>query len=307
MESIGSGLQDLLKRIEKQRNAMKSFSTEQENQKTESQTTSLKISSEGCEKCNHTGTINTFKWVENESYPIPVQVATVELCSCYYERQFRKFDATESFSTEEKQFTFMNAVLDEHNRGHYQVAVDFVKNIKQHMKDGTWLYIFGDEVRAGEEAEKGRDISAYGTGKTYLMQCIANALSHRRIPGLYVTETRLFADIKSTYSRDSEETEYEVLSRYYNVPILMIDDIFTEQYKDWAEAKLFSILDERQKSKKVTIMTSNYVPGRIHKRLPINGRKIASRITGQAIMIEMIGPDRREQKARERRGALDNG
>lgn len=270
-----------------------------ENQTKISQTTSSTTSNDGCEKCNYTGTINTFKWVQDDNYPIPREVATIELCSCFYEKQFQKFNATESFSPEEKLYTFKNAVIDDHNREHYKIAVDFVKEIKEHMKYGTWLYIFGDEARAEEV-----NASAYGTGKTYMMQCIANALAYRKIPGLYVTETRLFGDIKATYSRESDESEYEVLSRYYNVPILLIDDIFSEQYKDWAEAKLFSILDERQKNNKVTIMTSNYATGRIYKRLPINGRKIASRITGQAIMIEMIGPDRREEKARQRRESL---
>lgn len=299
MESIGPGLQDILKRIEKQRAEMKTSSSVQGVQANQSQTTSLTISNDGCEKCNYTGTINTFKWVESEDYPIPREVATVELCSCFYEKQFQRFNATESFSPDEKEYTFKNAVLDDYNRAHYKVAVNFVKDIKQHMQSGTWLYIFGDEARAEEV-----NASAYGTGKTYMMQCIANALALRKIPGLYVTETRLFADIKSTYSRDSEESEYEVLSRYYNVPILLIDDIFSEQYKDWAEGKLFSILEERKKNSKVTIMTSNYATGRIYKRLPINGRKIASRITGQAIMIEMIGPDRREEKARQRKESL---
>jgi DNA replication protein DnaC len=273
-------------------------------QEKQPQTSSSITSNEGCEKCNYTGTINTFKWVEDDYYPIPREVASIELCSCFYERQFREYNASEAFSSEEKQFTFKNATLDNHNREHYTIAVDFVKDIKRHMKEGTWIYIFGDEVRAEKDSENGLNVSAFGTGKTHLMLCIANAMSLRQIPALYVTETKLFGDIKSTYARDSEESEEEVLRRYYNVPILMIDDIFTESYKDWAEGKLFSILDERQKNNKVTIMTSNYATGRIHKRLPINGRKIASRITGQSIMIEMIGPDRREMKARERREGL---
>ncbi|WP_244281071.1 DnaA ATPase domain-containing protein [Paenibacillus jilunlii] len=122
---------------------------------------------------------------------------------------------------------------------------------------------------------------------------MANAFSYRKIPAIYVTEERLFSDIKATYNRASEDSEDEVLQRYYSVPILMIDDIFTAQYKEWAEGKLFSIIDERQKNNKVTIMTSNYSLGRIRERLPMNGGKIGSRIDGKAIQIEMLGPDRR--------------
>lgn len=254
-------------------------------------------SNEGCPKCDYTGTINTFKWVQPEGYPIPYQVASVELCDCHHERQFRKYNAADTFTAKEKEYTFKNAIIDEGNIQQYTKAIEFVKNIHQHMESGTWLYIFGDELRAEEVSkEKGYTLEAFGTGKTYLMQCMANAFAYRRIPALYVTEETLFGDIKSTYNKNSDESEADILSRYYNVPILMIDDIFTASYTEWSEGKLFSIIDERQKKGKLTIMTSNYALGRISQRLQMNGGKIASRIRGQAELIEMIGRDRREKK-----------
>lgn len=220
-----------------------------------------------------------------------VQVATVEPCSCLKERQFQKYNAAASFSEKERGYTFKNAVIDQHNEEAFAIAVQFIKDIEENLKTGKWLYIFGDDQRVSEN-----DLSAFGTGKTYLMQCIANALAYRKIPAIYVTEEELFGDIKSTYSRESDESETEVLNKYYFVPVLMIDDIFTAQYKDWAEGKLFSILDERDENNKITIMTGNYAPYRIHQRLPINGKKIASRIKGKCGedgVIELIGPDRR--------------
>lgn len=295
-------MQELLKllekrRIEAQKNSSAPLEETTEEETSKSSEKSQAISNDGCPKCNYTGTINTIKRVKPEGYPFEIEKASVELCSCYYEKQFQRYNAIESFSPKEKNHTFKNAVIDDENQQQYKTAIDFVKNIKQHMEEGTWIYIFGDEIRAGEMSkETGMPLEAYGTGKTYLMQCMANAFSHRRIPAIYVTEETLFGDIKNTYNRDSDESEADILNRYYNVPILMIDDIFTAQYKEWAEGKLFSILDERIKKSKVTIMTSNYATGRIPERLKVNGGKISSRIKGQAIMIEMIGPDRREQK-----------
>ncbi|NJJ38566.1 DnaA ATPase domain-containing protein [Paenibacillus apii] len=226
--------------------------------------------------------------------PMKHQVAVVENCSCHTDRMFQKYNASETFNAKERGYTFKTATIDNMNREQFGKAIDFVREIKKHMELGTWLYIFGDDARVAEVSrEKGAILNAYGTGKTYLMQCMANAFSYRKIPAIYVTEERLFADIKATYNRDSEDSEDEVLQRYYSVPILMIDDIFTASYKDWAEGKLFSIIDERQKNSKVTIMTSNYSLGRISERLKMNGGKIGSRIKGQAIEIEMLGPDRR--------------
>lgn len=261
---------------------------------------SLAISNEGCPRCNYTGTINSFRWEQPDGYPISIQIAVVENCSCHEERMFKKYNASETFNAKERGYTFKTATIDNMNREQFGKAIDFVKNIKKHTEDGTWLYIFGDDARVTEVSrEKGAILNAYGTGKTYLMQCMANAFSLRKIPAIYVTEEQLFNDIKSTYNRDSEESEDEALQRYYSVPILMIDDIFTAPYKEWAEGKLYSILDERMKNDKITIMTSNYSLGRIHERLKINGGKIGSRIKGQAEQIEMLGPDRRVMKRDE--------
>lgn len=216
------------------------------------------------------------------------------------DRMFLKYNASESFNAKERGYTFKSATIDNLNREQFGVAIDFVRDIKKHMELGTWLYIFGDDARVTEVSrEKGAILNAYGTGKTYLMQCMANAFSYRKIPAIYVTESKLYGEIKATYSRDSEESEIDVLQRYYNVPILMIDDIFTAQYKDWAEGMLYNIIDERMKNNKVTIMTSNYALGRIRERLPLNGGKIGSRINGKAEQIEMLGPDRRPQSKSE--------
>lgn len=89
-----------------------------------------------------------------------------------------------------------------------------------------------------------------------------------------------------------------MLERFRKVPILMIDDIFSAQYKDWADDKLFSILNGREREGKVTIMTSNYELNRIPSRLQINGAKLVSRIKGRIgeREIEMIGRDRRPEQ-----------
>jgi DNA replication protein DnaC len=238
--------------------------------------------------------IHTFRWVDHPSYldkngdPIKEQVVKLDYCSCRYEKMFEKNNATAGMKDSEKSNTFENALIDEENEPHYRIASEFIKNIEKHRELGSWLYIFGDEQRA---KEKGLD--AYGTGKSFLMQCIGNALTKRRIPAIYVTEDKLFQDIKDTYDRESAESESDVLRRYYNVPILLIDDLFSAQYKEWAEGKLYSILNTRKGDNKITIITTNYSPKRIRERLPINGAKIASRIIEESILIEMIGRDRR--------------
>lgn len=283
MQSLGDMLGDIQTRIDKLRyeTTISPMSSDQ---------TSVK-----CPKCNDSGSRSTFVVHEDDSYsykgkPMRYETATVVTCECHYEKMNEKYAANITFSKQAREYTFQNATVDDYNKEAMEAAADFVRQIKKHQEEGTWLYIHADTTKA-----QGMKLSAYGTGKTYLMQCIANALAYRNIPAIYVAEETLFGEIKATYQRKSEENEMDVLRRYYTIPILMIDDLFSASYTDWSEGKLYSIIDSRYNEKKITIITSNYATGRIEKKLPENGGKIASRILGKAVMIEMIGKDRRRK------------
>lgn len=285
MHDLGSVLGGIQKRIDKLRNETK---TSQE---------SSDRTSQNCPKCNDTGVISTNETFENDSYtykdkPMKYFAASVKTCECHYAKMNEKYCANVTFSKSVKEHTFMNAIKDAYNSDALEAAASFIRNVEAHQQEGTWIYIYADPTLSA-----GRNMSAYGTGKTYLMQCIANALAYRNIPAIYVAEEQLFGEIKSTYQRKSEESEMDVLRRYYTIPILMIDDLFSANYTEWSEAKLFSILDSRCNDNKITIITSNYATGRIEKKLPDNGGKIASRIIGKSVMIEMIGKDRRRKGA----------
>lgn len=195
----------------------------------------------------------------------------------------------------ERERTFETAIIDNENKAWYIQCRKFVENIESHMQMGSWLYLTGDDERAKRESK-----SAFGTGKSYLTHCIGNYLTQKKYKAIYVTEDKLFEEIKNTYNKGSEETESEVMFRYQNVPILLIDDLFKSKTTEWTEDKLFHLLNNRQVPGKVTIINSNYATNRIELTLPRNGRAIASRIVGQAIMIEMIGTDRRREIAKRR-------
>lgn len=251
--------------------------------------------------CDGDGTVNTFRWVEDEKYRyngkiIPHQIAVVETCQCHKDRIFEKYNASSGMKPDERIRTFDNAVIDEENRTIIAQCRRFLEHIDDHLKAGTWLYICGDDDRAKKVGK-----SAFGTGKSYITHCMGNYLTQHRYKAIYTTEDKLFEEIKGTYSKDSEETETQVLWRYENVPILLIDDLFKTKTTDWTEDKLFHLLDKRVCPGKVTIINSNFAPNRIELTMPKNGAAIASRIIGQSILIEMIGRDRRRDQALKRR------
>lgn len=238
-----------------------------------------------------------FRWVQDDSYtyqgkPIPYQVAKVELCECQQEKIFEKYNAAAGLKPNERERTFETAEIDNENKGPFVQCRNFITHIDYHLQNGSWIYICGDDERAQKLG-----LSAFGTGKSYLTHCMANKLTEMKYKAIYVTEDKLFEEIKETYNRNSDETEREVLWKYENVPILLIDDLFKSKTTDWTEDKLFHLLNNRLQPGKVTIINSNYAPNRIEITMPKNGKAIASRILGQAILIEMIGRDRRRAQA----------
>jgi len=255
-----------------------------------------------CPVCNDTGTINELVWIdtgrEYNGKKILEQVILVDpvtklppLCKCQKKRIFEKYNASAGMKPNERERFFETAILDEENRQQYEQGKRIVETIDEHLKNGTIVYIFGDPARA----EK-RQVSAYGTGKTYLTNCMGNELTRMQKQAIYVTEDKLFEEIKATYSRDSAESESDVLFRYYNVPILMIDDLFKSKSTEWTEDKIFHLLNQRMEPGKVTIINSNFAPNRIHQTFSKNGPAISSRILGQSILIELIGRDRRRDR-----------
>lgn len=226
---------------------------------------------------------------------MPVQVARRELCECHQAKIFDKYNPSSGMKPNEQERTFETAIIDDENKHAFVQVRKYVEHIDHHLKQGNWLYIFGDEDRA-----KAIKASAFGTGKSHLTHCIASKLTEMKKKAIYTTEDKLYGDIKETYNRNSDETESEVMWRYENVPILIIDDMFKSKVTDWVEDKAFHLLNNRLMPGKVTIMNSNYAPNRVNIVLPKNGPAIASRILGQSIFIEMIGKDRRKGLAKRK-------
>jgi DNA replication protein DnaC len=226
-----------------------------------------------------------------ENYQIPYESTEPRPCECSENRLLTKYCLIEGLTEEERKCDLQTATIDNSNVKQFEMASELIKNIDYYIANGRGFYIYGDPVEARKY-----NLSAFGTGKTFLTHCIANQLNKLGIPGLCVTEHKLLQDIKDSYGPNSKYSESEILDRYQNAPVLLIDDLFSEQYKDWGESKLFNIIDYRSRNNKLTIINSNYSPERISQRLPINGEKMASRITGNNELLMMIGKDRRQSR-----------
>ena len=120
----------------------------------------------------------------------------------------------------------------------------------------------------------------YGTGKTHLAAAISNQLIREGIPVICMTMIDLLAKIKQTFDRSDDATEAEIMKIYEEVPLLVIDDIGSEQPTEWGSTKIFSIINARYEAYMPVIVTTNYAGDELIKRMtPIgpNGRPLDSR------------------------------
>lgn len=173
--------------------------------------------------------------------------------------------------------TFERFEIDENNRKAYEVAKRYADNfpamLPKKLSNGI--------VQPPEIERNGLFITgSYGTGKTHLATAISNQLISEGIPVICMTMIDLLARIKQTFDRSDNATEAEVMRIYEEVPLLVIDDIGSEQPSEWGSTKIFSIINARYEAYMPTIVTTNYAGDELIRRMtPIgpNGRPMDSR------------------------------
>lgn len=128
----------------------------------------------------------------------------------------------------------------------------FVTDNEEFKEVARQLHAYVSEWKEGNVLIYG----SYGTGKSHLaISCTKLAINNGRT-ALFISVPKLFSKIRSTYNKESDMTEEQLISLINSVDLLVLDDIGAESGKeDWAQDKLFSILDERQGKR--TIYTTN--------------------------------------------------
>ncbi len=97
----------------------------------------------------------------------------------------------------------------------------------------------------------------YGCGKTHLAATIANACLGQGTPVLFVNAPDLLDYLRGAYSPNAEETYDERFNEVRDAPLLILDDLGTQNATPWAEEKLYQILNARYIYKRPTVITTN--------------------------------------------------
>ncbi len=127
----------------------------------------------------------------------------------------------------------------------------------------------------------------YGCGKTHLAAAIANYAVNLGVPTLFITVPDLLDSLRFAYN--SPETTFEArFEQIRQAPLLILDDFGTQNTTEWAQEKLFQILNYRYINRLPLVITTNLQEIDIEER-------ISSRLQDPNLVtrVHILAPDYR--------------
>ncbi len=133
-----------------------------------------------------------------------------------------------------------------------------------------------------------------GRGKTHLAIGALVKLIEAGVPGYYLNIARFLDELRGTYDESSEASFMELMSIVQEIPALVIDDLGAERRTEWAQEKVYELVDARYASGLRTIACSNYEPDAWDERVL---SRLCDRNRGEVIAISSSVPDYRLLRA----------
>ncbi len=160
-----------------------------------------------------------------------------------------------------------------------QYARRYVGNFAEFQKNGQGLLFWGN----------------VGTGKTFLAGCIANALMEKNIPVLMTSFPKLLNALGGLYS--GEKNEYLKSLNQYR--LLIIDDLGVERDTPYVLETVYLVIDERYKSGKPFIITTNLSLEGLRNPADLEHGRIYDRIMERCVPVAFSGKNYRTDKGRK--------
>jgi len=176
-------------------------------------------------------------------------------------------------------------------------------NISHEYHTGEELTHFLDAEKASRnlvanfEFEHGNILfkGTAGTGKSYLSNCIANALIQKGYSVIYFSSVSLFERISSYKFGKDKSLMDNPLQDIYTCDLLVIDDLGSELTNQFVCSELFSIVNERHLRNKSTVISTNLDYSEISQRYT---ERTFSRIYSYYDVYDLSGNDIRVYKKR---------
>lgn len=141
-------------------------------------------------------------------------------------------------------------------------------------------------------------LGGVGTGKTFAACCIADALIDKGYRVWVITSSNL------TRAAGNYSTCEETFSKIQNFDLLIIDDFGAQSNTEHNSSLLFDVIDERYKSRKPLVITSNLTAGDLKNTTDIRLKRIYDRVIEMCICpispVVLAGKSLRDEIAREK-------
>lgn len=126
---------------------------------------------------------------------------------------------------------------------------------------------------------------APGLGKTFLSNCVANALIEAGKNVIYITAEHLIDLVREAVQNGDSHTLSDSLS---DCDLLIIDDLGAEYQTAFSDDQLFQIINDRILSNGRMLISSNLSPKQIQTRY---NTRLASRMIGHFKALHFVGTD----------------
>lgn len=135
-------------------------------------------------------------------------------------------------------------------------------------------------------------LGGFGTGKTFLAACIANALLDEGFSVLMTNFPRLVNTIHGM--REGKQEYIDSLNKY---SLLIIDDLGVERQSEYVAEIVQNIIDSRYRAGLPVVITTNLSPKDFTETQDIAKSRLYSRISEMCLPLIVKGVDRRKANA----------
>ena len=119
-----------------------------------------------------------------------------------------------------------------------------------------------------------------GTGKTHLAAAIGNRRLELGEPAIFIVVPDLLDHLRATFNPSSETPFDELFESVRTAPLLILDDLGTHATTQWANEKMFQLLNHRYVMKLPTVITTNV-------QLDDLGDRLASRMADDELGVRI--------------------
>lgn len=212
---------------------------------------------------------------------------TEKICKCLEQNIINKMYKQENLKVEDENFDMFDIGFysSKSNKAKYGTELSPKDNIL-YIKDAAMKFIEEFDYPTTKNLAF---VGFVGTGKTFLINCIARELINKGKTVVYQTAPLLMDMVMEYKFKQKDDYKYrDQYNKIFNADLLVIDDLGTENLSDARSTELFNILNTRLIKEKKIIISTNL---QIDKLFKVYEERIASRIIGNFTVLNFIGDD----------------